>query len=93
MNKEQIQELLLGVAVVVLGYAIYKHMKPGAAAPRPAAGRPPMPQTALDWLTSGTQTGLGSYYETTNNIINDVAGIDNSGNDSIVQPGAWWYGH
>lgn len=37
MNKDQLHELLMGVAVVALGYALYKHFKPAAKAP---AGAP-----------------------------------------------------
>lgn len=40
MNKDQINELLTGVAAVALAYALYKHLKPGssgAVVPSPAA--------------------------------------------------------
>jgi hypothetical protein len=30
MNKDQVQEIMLGVTAVVLAYAVWKHMKPAA---------------------------------------------------------------
>jgi putative effector of murein hydrolase len=104
MNKDQLQELLMGAAVVALGYALYKHLKPAtAAAPRPAtpattAAAPGL----LSGLLNGTLTGLANdsagyfnsmgNYQSTDDQIAAAAGVDTSGNDSIVKPGAWWYG-
>lgn len=108
MNKEQIQELIMGATVVALGFALYKHFKPAPAAVRTATAAASPARAAstvnpLAGLLNGTLTGLANnssgYYDTMGNYqstddqIAAAAGVDTSGRDSIVQPGAWWYGN
>ena len=42
MKQDDVQSLMMGLVMVALGYALYKHFKPGTtapgAAPRPAQG-------------------------------------------------------
>jgi hypothetical protein len=55
MSQDELMDLLLGFAVVALGYALYKHHQ-GAAEPQgtPITGIPPAPQIH--------QAADGSYY-------------------------------
>jgi len=41
MNKDKVQELLIGAVVVVLGYALYKHFQPAPVATQPRASTTP----------------------------------------------------
>ena len=99
MTSAQIQELLTGAAVVALGYALYKHFKPtrtGQKAPAKAAapgGLAGLLAGTVDDLAidnSGFFNSMGGYYST-DDQINAAAGVDTSGNDSIVRKDAWWY--
>ena len=103
MNKEQIQELILGAAMVALGYALWRNFKGVPKVATKAASNAPMaPSNPLAGMLNGTLTGLAldssSYYngmgnyQSTDDQITAAAGVDTSGNDSIVKPGAWWYG-
>ena len=100
MTSAQIQELMMGAAVVALGYALYKHFKPGAA-PAVAVSTKTAAPSGLAGLLAGTVNDLadddsgffnaiGNYY-TTDDQINAAAGVGVSSNDSIVKKDAWWY--
>lgn len=98
MNKDQIQELMLGVAVVALGYALYKHFKPGAKVAAPvsvakaggaafAAGEP-SPFTSMKDLLTGAVSDFGAYDG--NNYLADIeAAAPVYGNGPRVAGGYW----
>jgi hypothetical protein len=61
MNKEQINELIMGVAVVALGYALWKNFRPGAAAQVATKAGAPSPFTGMTDLLTGTVNDTGAF--------------------------------
>lgn len=101
MNKDQIQELMMGVAVVALGYALYKHFKPGAAVATKAAavstasaGGPAFaygassPFTSMKDLLTGTVHDFGEY-QGENYLADMESSAPVYGNGPRV-PGGYW---
>lgn len=70
MNRDDLNDLLMGVAVVALGYAVYSHFKPAAkakaaqvaAAPdTPKAALLPYSSLSLDQLLYGAANDVGAF--------------------------------
>lgn len=96
MNKDEIQELILGVAVVALGYALWKNFKGGAVAvgTKSSAGGVTVapygavsPFTSLTDLLSGTTHDIGSFNG--QNYLAQMEAGSPWGNGPR-QPGALW---
>ena len=95
MNKDQIQELMLGAAVVALCYALYKHFRPDAPKKRAAgAGGPafaygaPSPFTSMRDLLTGTVNDMGAFEGQT--YLTDIEAAQKiSGNGPRVVGGYW----
>lgn len=62
MNKDDIQDVLVGLAVVALGYALFKHFKPGAVGAGMVIAAPAAPYAASYPLA----TNNGVPYDTAN---------------------------
>ncbi len=103
MNKDQINELLMGAAVVALAYALYKHFKPGAnaaASPAPAvapaqvgggaafAYGEPSPFTTLTDLLSGTVHDIGGFNG--ENYLADMEASTAASGNGPRRAGALW---
>ena len=94
MTNEDMKSLILGTALVVAGYAIYRQFKPAASAPAAgqgiAPGEPaPSPYTTLNDLLSGAVLDIGEWGG--RNYVNEMADPlinGNNGKDSIVR-GYW----
>jgi hypothetical protein len=95
MNKEQIQELILGAAVVALGYALWKNFKGSAkVSTKTAAGGVTVapygavsPFTSLTDLLTGTVSDIGAYEGV--NYLGQLEAGSPWGNGPR-QPGAMW---
>lgn len=96
MTKDDVQSLMIGAVLAVLGYAAYKHFKAAPTAVAPPAGQgapvaPPSPYTSLTDLLTGVVHDIGSYEG--RNYLNEMADPlinGNGGKDSIVKPGGYW---
>lgn len=106
MNKDQVQELMLGAVVAVLAYALYKHFKaPAAGQPSTPYGQKPMgfavgeptaqsrpnPFTNLNDLLTGAVHDIGGYQgQDYLATMGDPLIYGNNGQDSIVKAGGYW---
>jgi hypothetical protein len=93
MTRDDIHDLALGAALVILGYALYKHFQSGQPLPASTANAvtdvennyttsgPTSPFTSLTDLLSGTVHDIGGYQGQ-----NYLAGLED---DSFKKVGYW----
>lgn len=103
MTKDQVQELMMGAALVALGYALWQHFKrpasPAAATSQAAAQQQaggaefaygePSPFTTLQDLLSGAVHDIGSWNG--ENYLADLeAAPATAGGAGPRVPGGYW---
>lgn len=78
MTREEINDLVLGAVVVVLGYALYQHFK----AQQPAAGAAPtrasvaVGEAAGNANTSGLNSPFTTLQDLLTGTVHDIGGFD-----------------
>lgn len=76
MSKDDMEQLMLGAVIAVLGYALYKHFNPSSAGPAPTSSL----GVAVGEVASNGNTGPVSPFTMLENLltgtVHDIGGFD-----------------
>ncbi|MGZ4837642.1 MAG: hypothetical protein ACXVZR_03770 [Terriglobales bacterium] len=75
MSKDEVHELLMGAALVALGYALYQHFKTKpATAPMPAITTPAQ-AVENNYTTTGPSSPFTSLTDLLTGTVHDIGGF------------------
>lgn len=72
MSKDEMHDLALGAALVILGYALYKHFKAGQ--PLPASTAAAVNAVENNYTTSGPASPFTSLTDLLTGTVHDIGG-------------------